>query len=185
MTAFLSSALVLAGAIIAGISTIGLLRFPDVLTRMHAASKPQTVGMILFLVGVAIDVGSVSVAALLAMVGLAQMVTVPASSAMVGRAAFRRGFIHDGEYAVDELSPRLAMGGEPDDDDDGFIDEYAGPGDADPASAESLPDNRFIHTSGMDLAELKSWAADSGTDGRVDLGPEDDRTDRDAPNRPA
>ena len=43
---------ILLGAILCLISAIGVLRLPDVYTRMHAASKASTLGVVLILVGV-------------------------------------------------------------------------------------------------------------------------------------
>lgn len=120
---------IIAGVLIAGgvllgvVSTIGLNRFDGVLMRIHAASKPQVLGLILVFSGAALYSGSWSLAAFLLTVLLAQMLTVPVSSVMVGRAAFRRGFVRGGDYAIDELSPRLADSDDDDDDEDGFIDE--------------------------------------------------------------
>ncbi len=124
MSELIASALIVAGALIASIAAIGLLRFPDVLNRMHAASKPQTLGLIMMALGVAVHVRSLGLSLLLLVVVLAQLLTVPASSAMVGRAAFRRGFVVGGQYVIDELTPRLATDGEPDEDNDGFIDNF-------------------------------------------------------------
>ncbi|MGY5765628.1 monovalent cation/H(+) antiporter subunit G [Brachybacterium sp. DNPG3] len=119
-----ASVLIGMGMILAVVAAIGLNRFDNVLMRMHATSKPQTLGLLLVFAGVSLAVGSWSLAGLLLVVLLAQMLTVPVASTMVGRASFRRGFVRGGEYAVDELSPRLAEdGGDDDDDEDGFVDE--------------------------------------------------------------
>ncbi|WP_299299165.1 monovalent cation/H(+) antiporter subunit G [uncultured Brachybacterium sp.] len=118
------AAVLIAGGVLLGVvSTIGLNRFDGVLMRIHAASKPQVLGLILVFSGAALYSGSWSLAAFLLVVLLAQMLTVPVSSVMVGRAAFRRGFVRGGDYAIDELSPRLADSDDDDDDEDGFIDE--------------------------------------------------------------
>lgn len=111
------------GVLLAAIAAIGLARFDNVLARMHAGSKPQTLGLMLVLAGAAVVVGSWAVAGFLLLVLLAQMATVPVASSMVGRAAFRRGFVRGGQYAIDELSPRLAAEGDVDEDEDGFADE--------------------------------------------------------------
>ena len=42
------------GALLSLIAAIGLLRLPDVLTRMHAATKPQVLGLMLVLLGLAL-----------------------------------------------------------------------------------------------------------------------------------
>ena len=41
--------LVLAGSVLALTAAIGVVRFPDSLSRMHAASKPQVLGLLLVL----------------------------------------------------------------------------------------------------------------------------------------
>ena len=39
------------GALLTLIAAVGILRFPDVLTRMHSATKPQVLGLLLILAG--------------------------------------------------------------------------------------------------------------------------------------
>lgn len=129
----IASVLIGAGLLLAVIAAIGLNRFSDVLMRMHATSKPQTLGLMLVFTGVSLAVGSWSLAGLLLVVLLAQMLTVPVASTMVGRAAFRRGFVRGGSYVVDELSERLAGDEDEDEDEDGFVDE---PDDPDQALAD-------------------------------------------------
>lgn len=142
---------IIAGALIGGglllglVSAIGLNRFDGVLMRIHAASKPQVLGLILVFAGGALAARSWSIAAFLLVVLLAQMLTVPVASVMVGRAAFRRGFVRGGDYAIDELSERLATPSDDDDDEDGFVDEsgddhegLAGEG------AERFPENVVV-----------------------------------------
>lgn len=111
------------GALLLVVASVGLVRFPDVLSRMHAASKPQTLGLVVMMAGVACALRSVPGVCLALLVLLAQMTTVPVSSTLLARAAFRRGFVGEGRSVIDELSPRLAHGIEKDDDEDGFIDE--------------------------------------------------------------
>ena len=45
-----SLACLLVGAVLALIAAIGLVTFPDLLTRMHSATKPQVVGLLFLLV---------------------------------------------------------------------------------------------------------------------------------------
>ena len=49
-----TAVLVLGGSTLALTAAIGVVRFPDTLTRMHAATKPQTLGLLLVLAGAAI-----------------------------------------------------------------------------------------------------------------------------------
>ena len=119
----IASVLIGAGLLLGVLSAIGLNRFDGVLMRIHAASKPQVLGLILVFAGAALAAGAWSIAAFLLVVLLAQMLTVPVASVMVGRAAFRRGFVRGGDYAIDELTERLATPADDDDDEDGFVDD--------------------------------------------------------------
>lgn len=142
------AAVLIGGGVLLGvISAIGLNRFDGVLMRIHAASKPQVLGLILVFGGAALISGSWSLAAFLLVVLLAQMLTVPVASVMVGRAAFRRGFVRGGDYAIDELSHRLADSDDDDDDEDGFIDDesddHQGMADGD---TDRFPENVVTET---------------------------------------
>ena len=112
------------GALTTLIASVGLGRFHEVLPRLHVTSKPQMLGLTLVLAGAAVAVGTWQAAGMLLLVLLAQMVTVPVSSTIVARAVFRRGFVTAGDYAIDELTPRLARPSDDDEDDDGFVDDY-------------------------------------------------------------
>jgi multicomponent Na+:H+ antiporter subunit G len=118
-----AAVLIGAGLLLGVVSAIGLNRFDGVLMRIHAASKPQVLGLILVFSGASLVAGSWALAGFLLVVLLAQMLTVPVASVMVGRAAFRRGFVRGGDYAIDELSERLASPTDDDDDEDGFVDD--------------------------------------------------------------
>jgi multicomponent Na+:H+ antiporter subunit G len=93
-----------AGALLAFIAAIGLVRFPDVFTRMHSATKPQVLGLLMILVGLGFRLRDPSTTGLLAMVALFQLVTTPVASHMVGRAAFRAGQVRRDLLVVDELT---------------------------------------------------------------------------------
>lgn len=124
VTEIIASVLIGGGVLLGVVAAVGLNRFQGVLMRTHAASKPQVLGLLLVFSGSALAAGSWILAGFLLVVLFAQMLTVPVSSVMVGRAAFRRGFVRGGDYAIDELSPRLAAPTDDDDDADGFIDDY-------------------------------------------------------------
>lgn len=96
--------LVLVGALLCLTASIGLLRFPDVVSRLHAATKPQVLGMLLIAAGAAIALQSWAVFAFLVPVVLIQMATAPLSAHMVGRQAYRNGSIHDDSMVLDELA---------------------------------------------------------------------------------
>ncbi|MDT0203459.1 monovalent cation/H(+) antiporter subunit G [Nocardioides sp. AE5] len=101
------------GASLALIAGIGVLRLPDLLSRMHAATKPQVLGLILVLVGLGFRLREPEAIGLLALVALFQLVTSPVANHMVGRASFRAGQVDPDRLIVDELSDVLPEMKEP------------------------------------------------------------------------
>ncbi|XVX20708.1 monovalent cation/H(+) antiporter subunit G [Actinomycetota bacterium] len=93
----------LSGALLAFTAAVGLVRFPDLLTRMHAATKPQTLGLILVLSGVALLLREPSVVGVLTLTVLAQLMTAPVSAHMVGRRAIRTTTVDESRLFVNEL----------------------------------------------------------------------------------
>lgn len=84
----------LLGALLCVAAGIGLLRFPDLLTRMHAGTKPQVLGLLFVLLALALRIRTVPDALVLLLVGFFQLLTIPAGAHMVGRAGFRTGQVH-------------------------------------------------------------------------------------------
>ena len=78
---------ILGGALWSLVAGVGLLRLPDVLTRMHAATKPQVLGLLMMLLGVALRLRDANDITTLFLVGLFQTWTVPVAAHMVARAA--------------------------------------------------------------------------------------------------
>ncbi|MGW1406669.1 monovalent cation/H(+) antiporter subunit G [Streptomyces sp. NPDC002403] len=99
--------LVLTGAAICLLGVIGMLRLPDVLSRSHAATKPQTLGMLLVLAGVALRLRSGMDLATLALIGFFQLMTGPVAAHLVARTAYRTGQIDHEELLFDELDQQL------------------------------------------------------------------------------
>nr|MDT0657067.1 monovalent cation/H(+) antiporter subunit G [Micromonospora sp. DSM 115978] len=101
------------GASLSLAAGIGVLRFPDVLSRMHAATKPQVLGLLLILLGVALRLRSEPDLATLLLVGLFQLATAPVAAHMVGRTAYRAGRFRPELLTTDELAEESASRGEP------------------------------------------------------------------------
>lgn len=99
--------LILLGALLSLVAAIGVLRLPDLLTRMHAATKPQVLGLMLVLLGAALVLREPSAAALGVLVVLAQLMTAPVAAHMVGRASFRAGQVRVDLLLVDELTDAI------------------------------------------------------------------------------
>ena len=85
------------------VAAIAVNRFPDLLSRQHAATKPQVLGLILAVSGMAMIV-RVGVLAWTALLIIAfQFITAPISAHMISRAGYRTGGIVREDLVVDEL----------------------------------------------------------------------------------
>ena len=85
--------LVVVGSLFCFLAALGVLRFPDVFTRMHAATKAGILGAGLILLGAAVASGDVAVI-LRAIVGMAFLVlTGPVSAHLLARAALLAGVV--------------------------------------------------------------------------------------------
>jgi len=115
-------------------AAVGLLRFPDALARLHAATKPQILGLILLVIALALSVRSWSVLLLLIPVVVFQLLTAPVSAHMVGRAGYRTGEFEPGTLVADELAPDVDEAGHTDLPGGGFDDE---PGTMNPSPSGS------------------------------------------------
>lgn len=102
-----AAAALVVGAFLALVAAIGVLRFPDLLTRMHAATKPQVLGLLLIVVGLGLRLRSPVDIGMLVLVAVFQLTTAPVSAHMLGRTAFRKTPIRRDLLVVDELSPVL------------------------------------------------------------------------------
>ena len=91
------------GTLMSLAAAIGLVRFPDLLTRMHAGTKPQVLGVLLIMVGAAIRLQGWSATWMLLLVAAFQMLTAPVSAHMISRVAYRRRHVRRDRLLVDEL----------------------------------------------------------------------------------
>jgi len=98
----------LLGALLSLAAGIGLVRFPDALARLHAATKPQVLGLMFIVVAIALSARSVSVLLALVPVVVFQMLTAPIAAHMIGRAGYRTKNFRRELLAVDELEDAVA-----------------------------------------------------------------------------
>lgn len=96
--------LLVLGTLLSAVAGFGLLRFPDVLSRMHAATKPQVLGLLLALAGMGFALRTWTVVPVLIVAWLAQLITAPVSAHMVGRATYRSHHLDPAHIAVDDLA---------------------------------------------------------------------------------
>ncbi|WFG46507.1 monovalent cation/H(+) antiporter subunit G [Pseudonocardia alni] len=97
-----SAALMLAGGLSCLLGALGLVRLPDLPARLQATTKPQTLGLLLILLGVAVNLEFVNSSTLILVV-LFQVLTAPVISQVVGRSAYRSGAIDRDALVVDDL----------------------------------------------------------------------------------
>lgn len=93
-------------------AAIGVVRFPSVLTRLHAASKPQVIGLLMTLIAVGLAVRRWEVVPFLALVWALQLVTVPITAHIVARTAHRTANERTRDLVRDELEDDLAAAAE-------------------------------------------------------------------------
>ncbi|ASY55685.1 MULTISPECIES: monovalent cation/H(+) antiporter subunit G [Sinorhizobium] len=95
--------LIVAGAGFSLLAALGLLRFPDLYTRMHAASKAGTVGSGLLLVAAGLHSldPAIFVRALAGFVFL--VLTAPISAHLLAKAAHQAGYRMTKQSVIDQL----------------------------------------------------------------------------------
>lgn len=78
----------LAGAGLILVSAIGVVRFRDVLARLHALAKASTLGILLVLAGAAINLDDLNDITSVVLAGVLHLLATPPASNMVSRAAY-------------------------------------------------------------------------------------------------
>jgi len=86
-----SWALLVAGGLFVLAGGVGLIRLPDVYTRMHAAGIGDTLGMGLILAGLAVQAGFTLVTAKLVLIFLFMFFTSPTASHALAKTALSAG----------------------------------------------------------------------------------------------
>lgn len=103
----ISAALVVIGAFFALVASVGLLRLPDVYTRMHAASKAGTMGSGLMLIALAIHAGDTGIMTR-ALAGVVFfLLTTPISTHLLAKAAYSVGYRLDPISVCDEMAENV------------------------------------------------------------------------------
>ncbi len=80
--------LIVCGVFLLVMGAIGLLRFPDFYTRMHAAGKCDTLGILLILIGLAAYEGFSLAGVKLLLIAAFTVTTSPTATHAIARSAF-------------------------------------------------------------------------------------------------
>lgn len=102
MDDLITGLLAIAGATFTLLAGVGVLRFPDTLSRMHAATKATTLGFLLMVAGAVPQLtgGSTKLGFAVGLVFL----TAPVAAHLVGRSTYRAGGVDLRLDDVDELA---------------------------------------------------------------------------------
>ncbi len=87
----LSVVLLLAGAVFFLAGTLGLLRFPDVYTRLHALTKADNVGLGLMVAGLVLQAGSWGEVGKLLLIWLLVLLAGASVAHLIASGALQRG----------------------------------------------------------------------------------------------
>lgn len=90
--AYVAGLLIVVGALFALTASIGIIRLPDVYTRMHAASKAGTLGSCLMLIGLAVDIGEAATTFRVLAGVLFFLLTAPIAAHLLAKASYSAGY---------------------------------------------------------------------------------------------
>ena len=88
MIDILTAIMWLAGSAFALLAALGVLRMPDVFTRMQASTKASTLGLGCLLVGAALQLEDVGSFIRVASIGAFVLLTTPVSAHVIARASY-------------------------------------------------------------------------------------------------
>jgi multicomponent Na+:H+ antiporter subunit G len=91
MTDIATASLWFAGSAFALLAALGVLRMPDVFTRMQASTKASTLGLGCLLVGAALQMGDFASLIRVASIGAFVLLTTPVSGHVIARASYFAG----------------------------------------------------------------------------------------------
>lgn len=91
MAESISLILLLLGAVFMLLAAIGMVRMPDVLTRMHSSTKSATLGVGLIMLGVVLVFGDFAIGVRALAIVIFLFMTTPVSAHMIARAAYLSG----------------------------------------------------------------------------------------------
>lgn len=89
------------------VTTIGLIRFPDVYTRIHASAVVLTMSAVLFSLGIAVFVWEFYLSMKILLIGLVFLITNPLATHAIARASYRKQIACPEVKSVDDYSEYL------------------------------------------------------------------------------
>jgi len=99
--------LMITGSAFAIVTVLGLLRFPDVYTRIHAGAVVLTISAVLVTMGTAIYVWDFFLSAKIVLIGIFFLFSNPMATHAIARASYKREVALPQEYEIDAYSDYL------------------------------------------------------------------------------
>ncbi|ADE14940.1 monovalent cation/proton antiporter, MnhG/PhaG subunit [Nitrosococcus halophilus Nc 4] len=88
---WLGATFILSGVLFFVVGTIGLLRFPDIYSRLHALTKADNLGLGLVIAGLVLQAETLTGALKLILIWLLVIASSATTSFLIARAALNRG----------------------------------------------------------------------------------------------
>jgi multicomponent Na+:H+ antiporter subunit G len=111
VTDLIAAALLLLGGVFVVLASAGLWRFDDLYSRIHAATKAITLGVLLVIAAAAFRMDDPANLVKLLLAAILQMVGAPVAGHMLGRAAYGAGVRPSRHTAVDHLRGKMGKMG--------------------------------------------------------------------------
>jgi multicomponent Na+:H+ antiporter subunit G len=106
VTGALVIVLTASGVVFCLLAAVGMLRMPDLYTRMQAASKAATLGAACIIVAAALHFGTTAIATRALLTSIFLAATAPIAAHMIARVAYLIGVPLAEETVIDELRGR-------------------------------------------------------------------------------
>ena len=94
------------------LGVVGLVRFPDVLSRLHASTKAISLGVLLGLGAAGLRLEEVGDVVKVALTAALLLISAPVAAHMISRASYHAG-PPPGDLIEDDLAPPSAAGSDP------------------------------------------------------------------------
>jgi multicomponent Na+:H+ antiporter subunit G len=106
MIEYLTGVLMVTGSIFCLVAALGIVRLPDPLTRMHAATKAGTLGAGLLIIAEALFYRQLGISLRAATIAALLLLTAPVAAHLIARASYRSGVALSERTWIDELKDR-------------------------------------------------------------------------------
>jgi multicomponent Na+:H+ antiporter subunit G len=112
MRAYVFDALVILGVVVMTLGVIGIIRMPDLHTKLHGASKSVFLGVIMLAMS-GMVVADGPIVARLILISVMLLITTPVASHVIGRAGSLVNDRRESSEATDDATTRFALGERP------------------------------------------------------------------------